>query len=340
MKKLCSELGIVDEKQLKVLKAWCHDHVSKDIHFTGTDAIQYEKYYKLAKDYLENFLAHAKKNLLEPVQDFSGLDTLQYAAKCGYHYFIDNQPLSQDILDHPNHNKMTPLHISASLGFPNTVEVLLTKGASPHVQNRQRQLPIFWSLFLPMIYEAHKPAQKKAIFKMLASRAGDTLLAQDQDGETLLHKIAEHEEFVDLFNELDPSLVFVANQAGRYPIHTSILNGQIAVMKHLLAIDGVINQVDGRKRTPLHYAARYGNENTVRLCVEHGAVVDAHDSEGQTPLMMAASAGKCEVVKYLIKHGACATIVDANGKSAFDYAKESENQNMVNCIGGCKSLGT
>lgn len=338
IEKLCSELGIVDEKQLAVLKTWCQDKVSKDIHFNGPDSVQFGKYYKLASDYLD-FLSHSKQDLIEPVAEFVGESTLQHAAKCGYHHFIEQLQPTQEALDKLNQNHMTPLHMSASFGYPNTVEVLLAKGANPRIKNGQGQYPIFGSLFLPVIYQAEKPAQKIKIFEMLAKKAPDTLDAQDQDGETLMHKIAQHAEFVDLFSELDPKLVGVANDAGRYPIHTSILNGQVAVIKHLLSMDGVVDQLDGKKHTPLHYAARYGNENTVKFCIESGAKVNEVDSENQTPLIMAAVADKSEVVKYLLAHGASSHIVDANGKSAIDYAKESQNPNMRDCIHSSKSLG-
>ena len=39
--------------------------------------------------------------------------------------------------------------------------------------------------------------------------------------------------------------------------------------------------------TPLHRAAAFGNEHTIRLLLEAGAIIDARDAFGDTPLSWA-----------------------------------------------------
>ncbi len=47
---------------------------------------------------------------------------------------------------------------------------------------------------------------------------------------------------------------------------------------------GFMRDVRTKGETPLHRAAAFGNEETIRMLVDHGAKVDARDSNGDSPL--------------------------------------------------------
>ncbi len=69
--------------------------------------------------------------------------------------------------------------------------------------------------------------------------------------------------------------------------------------------------------TALYLAAiNFGNEELVRLLLEHGAYPNIQDSYGDTPLHRAAYSGYKEVVELLIAHGADTQIKDSDGKTA------------------------
>ncbi|KAF2993297.1 hypothetical protein E8E14_001237 [Neopestalotiopsis sp. 37M] len=55
---------------------------------------------------------------------------------------------------------------------------------------------------------------------------------------------------------------------------------------------------------PLHIAARSGNDNIVRLLLQHGLDCNALDSDCSTPLMLAVAAGHEEIAGTLLSHGA------------------------------------
>lgn len=66
---------------------------------------------------------------------------------------------------------------------------------------------------------------------------------------------------------------------------------------------------DSNQRSALHYAARIGNLELVRLLVERGANIDEKDIFSQTPLMLSISE---EISNFLIANGANIEFAEAN----------------------------
>jgi ankyrin repeat protein len=48
--------------------------------------------------------------------------------------------------------------------------------------------------------------------------------------------------------------------------------------------DGFMRDARTKGETPLHRAAAFGTEETIRLLLEHGAKIDARDANGDSPL--------------------------------------------------------
>ena len=67
----------------------------------------------------------------------------------------------------------------------------------------------------------------------------------------------------------------------------------------------LIDVVDKYVWTALHFAAKKGYINIVKLLVDKGAIIDAKDSQySVTPLHVAAIVGHLEIVEYLMANGA------------------------------------
>jgi ankyrin repeat protein len=87
---------------------------------------------------------------------------------------------------------------------------------------------------------------------------------------------------------------------------------------------------DGAGRTPLFYAAQYGDYDIVVELIERGADVNAPDKALKTPLHFAAAAYQPEVVDLLLRSGAGVDLQDSNGNTAlFDSVFNSRGRGDV-----------
>ncbi|KAK7083896.1 hypothetical protein SK128_008567 [Halocaridina rubra] len=83
-------------------------------------------------------------------------------------------------------------------------------------------------------------------------------------------------------------------------------NEDIAVQEITTLIDngGDVNVMIENEMTPLHYAAKYGNVNVMKLLVERGANIKAKAADNQEALHYAAIFGTEQGIRFLISKGA------------------------------------
>jgi len=97
-----------------------------------------------------------------------------------------------------------------------------------------------------------------------------------------------------------------------------------------------INQLDEQQSTPLHCAARTGNEANVHLLLAYGADPIRANFYGITPLHYAARIGNTNIIKALLNHGACTLINKPDSlypfNTPFDCAIESGNREAINML--------
>ena len=336
---LCEELHLSPQfehkSQLDTLENWCLQNMSQDLRVTGQHAERYTEYLALAKVYLDDFLANVPQNLAETVTKFGHLNAIQYAAECGYDQFISKQqPLPDEVINAGDSNDMTALHKGAVEGHVFTVLALLSKGADPAVSNKQKQAPARSALFVPILHDDGLIARKQSIFLTLLELHPNFLTQHDKDGNTTLHQMAAH-GFVQIMEQVlntNPTLAFLKNNAGLYPVHTAILNQQSGALNQLLKIEGVAAQGDSKNRAPLHYAARYGTMEMVKACYLATKDIDITDHADKTPLIWAAQAGNQDALELLIKNGATVTAADYEGYTILHHAIIAQNETMVRWI--------
>lgn len=336
---LCNKLELKpvyeQASQLNVLQGWCHDNISRDIHYQGSDAEQYMQYLALASTYLDDFIPDISQNSAQKISGFGDLTALQYAAENGYEYFISKQTLlPQSVLDEGDIYGMTPLHKSAVEGYVYTVQALLEKGASVKKVNAQKKYPLHSALFVPMLHEDGLIERKEQVFNDLLAKAPEILGEHDKDGNTALHLMVTHnfDTLVAQVLDRNPTLALLKNNASIYPVHTAILNHQLGALNLLLDIKGVSDLGDARKRVALHFAARYGSAEMVERCCLASSDVDIRDSENKTPLLWAAEDGNQAALEVLLKNGANSTLSDYQGFTILHYAVIAGNESMVRWI--------
>ncbi|XP_077966089.1 poly [ADP-ribose] polymerase tankyrase-2-like [Styela clava] len=103
---------------------------------------------------------------------------------------------------------------------------------------------------------------------------------------------------------------FLRVSAGR-ELFDACRNGDINKVKKLISSQNVnARDVEGRKSTPIHFAAGFGRKDVVEYLLQCGANVHAKDDGGLIPLHNACSFGHAEVVQLLLKHGADPNVRD------------------------------
>lgn len=76
------------------------------------------------------------------------------------------------------------------------------------------------------------------------------------------------------------------------------------LLPDLISLNAPTDSRDSKGRTPLSYAALYGNNALTSSLLEHGVDVNSEDNEGRTPLFFAAANGHDAVVQTLLTKGA------------------------------------
>lgn len=110
------------------------------------------------------------------------------------------------------------------------------------------------------------------------------------------------------------------DSAGRTPLGYAASFGNVAMVKALLENGARIDYRDNFGRMALHWAAELGQAQSIRLLLAAKSPVDATAKQGITPLMLAAGGNKSEAVKLLLDAGADPRKQDFTGRDALGWA--------------------
>jgi ankyrin repeat protein len=108
--------------------------------------------------------------------------------------------------------------------------------------------------------------------------------------------------------------------AGRTPLSYAASFGNAAMVKALLGNGARIDYRDNFGRMALHWAAEGGQAETIRVLLAAKSPIDATAKQGITPLMLAAGGNKGEAVKLLLAAGADPKKQDFTGRDALGWA--------------------
>ena len=140
----------------------------------------------------------------------------------------------------------------------------------------------------------------------LTSEAGRQSDPQ-QEEENVLHAAVRNGEISRVRALLENKESVVSfDPEGWTPLHVAAARGEVEIMKALLQKKLDVD-VLGRgvyKYTPLAWAARHGQAQSVRILCENGANVNVKDEIGWAPIMLAALECHVEAVQELIAEGA------------------------------------
>ena len=214
-------------------------------------------------------------------QDDYSLTPLHHAAMRGYtkvvNYLLNLENINKDSRDKQG---STALHIAATYKNERITRMLLEGEASCRIKDKQKQTPL------------HRAAQEGSsqIIKMMFEDLGqeekeDAIHEEDSDGNTPLT---------------------LAVQAGNCEA--------VAVFLTDTKCETFINSTNNQGESPIHFASRSGDTDTISLLLDNGAKIDGTNSMNQTPLYLAAANAK------------------DNAKYAKFHSQDSENVDVVQML--------
>ncbi|MCL9685685.1 ankyrin repeat domain-containing protein [Legionella maioricensis] len=333
---LCKNLYIdsstPSDESLSKLIHWCETTVSTDRHFEGELQECFASYKELASDFLENIQPNVLANkLTTPVPAFKDLTPLQFIAYNGLDIYLKKLNPSREQIN--NEANYTLLQLAAVRGNLHMTEDLLSLGANPQGKSPNGNSILFDTLTLPVVYDEKMKQNKQAIYLLLSEHFKTILEERNESGDSILHImcIFGYKKLVEGMLAQVKQLAFVPNNLMHFPIHSAVLNGQHDCVKLLLAVDGVGQLTDAEGRNALHYAAQYGDQNMVKICLS-SISPNSLSTQDQTPLILAAATNNMAAMQELISSHAQVNITDNNHRSALHYAVELNNPDAVKLL--------
>ncbi|KAI4103194.1 MAG: hypothetical protein L6R37_003948 [Teloschistes peruensis] len=104
------------------------------------------------------------------------------------------------------------------------------------------------------------------------------------------------------------------------PLHTAAKNGDEAMIDLLIRHGAHLEAKDGELMTPLHYACEAGRDRAVLLLLNRKANIEVLGRRGMTPLVCAAAAGQNQVVEVLCKKRASIKHTGEGSMTALHWA--------------------
>ncbi|MCP4602721.1 MAG: hypothetical protein GY847_19765 [Proteobacteria bacterium] len=170
-------------------------------------------------------------------------------------------------------NKVTALHVASEIGHLEMVKYLLGNGAKVNAMDYQSN-----------------PA-----------------VSQEPECPTSLHRAAlyGHLKVVDVLIENGANINSSSDYTGREDtaLFCASSNGQVGMVKHLIAHGASIQSPTRNDHCAIHAAAKNGHMHVIRTLVSAGASSDFRDRSGRTPLHYAAEGGYENIVTFLIENG-------------------------------------
>ncbi|RWR89402.1 ankyrin-1 isoform X1 [Cinnamomum micranthum f. kanehirae] len=154
---------------------------------------------------------------------------------------------------------------------------------------------------------------------------------KDDDGETPLIHATRQGHFATakflLDRGADPA---ASSELGATPLHHAAGIGNIELLK-LLISKGIDIDSQSDAGTPLIWAAGHGQQDAVKVLLEHHANPNVETDDNITPLLSAVAAGSLHCLELLIQAGADANI-SAGGATPLHIAADIGSTEIITCL--------
>lgn len=111
-----------------------------------------------------------------------------------------------------------------------------------------------------------------------------------------------HALIVDLMIEADPSTIYEADVMKRNALHVAAHSGHVEIVQTLVNKHGMNPNDSSKTSSPLHWAAKEGQLQTVLALIELGSNPGALDACQRSPLALAIGGQHVETARALMKY--------------------------------------
>ena len=147
--------------------------------------------------------------------------------------------------------------------------------------------------------------------------------------------VLEVSQICSTLDSSQPSVINERDDAGFHPLHSAAALGlldqfgpncqeSLEICKLLLNIGADVMCLDKEGNTPVHWAARAGHIEVLRLLLVRNCPLDVQNDDGETPLHLAMRAGDkgAGAVKVLVENGARVNVFNRSFRRPLDVAAE------------------
>ena len=228
--------------------------------------------------------------------------------------------------DYIQDESYSALHISAMRGFVNITKLLIEAGSNINLQSNGGRTPLHLAVqnrhkhLVKTLLESNADANIRDKYQ----RKDNIFLVRGKDkGKPAWHYVDVKRATSGLFHKKKKDgSIDVAN------FGTVLASGwgqdPPANKREEIVTADDKPTAEMKNKTALHIACKVGDEEVIKLLVEHGADINACDGDGFTPLQLAAIHGNMQVVKKLVELKVDVSLTTADGKDAADYAQMNE----------------
>ncbi len=220
----------------------------------------------------------------------------------------------------PDKEGMTPLHLAINNKDVETVELLLKSGASADLNDRYGR---------SLLMYAASEGNEKIFDLFLKYHLHLDLDHKDKNGGTLLHYAARGGN-LKTFQTLkkwmgEKMMVNVQDKNGRTPLLLAASWGHDQMVTALIQQGANLNHQDHQGITALMEAAKNENTNTLRILLSHDAFPDLQSEGGKTALIHALLSKENEAASFLITAGSDLRLPTKENLTAYSIIQEKKS---------------